>query len=351
MAPDYRCERCGYETNRKSSLTNHQNRKTSCIKNEKSDYKCKFCHKGFKNNRNLKIHEEISCRKKKKNIKEENTEAGSSSINNTINITNNINNITVHNHITIYGYELPKRSDGSQIEMCSYHEPNLEYVPREIIKRLPNSHDNLRIIFNTIYFYLTHPENRTIGHYNSKDKTCEVIVHGKKERAPIEQVADNSAQQMKTATEITIKTTEDEETILKLQKCRTFLTRALNTGNEKYLVIKIMRLEIEHYDKNRIIEELDPDEIPPKANTKESILWQTQKARDDMQRRFDEKTATMTRDEIGNFGTGALGVLYEFDKLLKKINESSDIIDIPKAEKDLDHIKGKVEFNLNAMAP
>jgi len=84
---NYICYRCGYETNKKSNIMNHYNKKKICkvvlenisiedclLKlNEKELFICQYCNKEFQKKYNLTRHK-ISCQEKYvKNLEEENS--------------------------------------------------------------------------------------------------------------------------------------------------------------------------------------------------------------------------------------------------------------------------------------
>lgn len=132
----YECMRCGYNTDKRSSITNHMNRKLKCPKKldsfnytdkeiydlsllkkcdrQESDLKCKFCNKNYCNKVFLEKHIKDFCKNKNndtannKNIEINNITQQNCDItnNNSCDITNNIQNTIIENQ-NIYVFNLP----------------------------------------------------------------------------------------------------------------------------------------------------------------------------------------------------------------------------------------------------
>ena len=205
---EYLCHRCGYNTNKRSNIIQHLNRKNICkpiladisikdiqkhynfeiqqvIKNEskmnpneskmnpneskietEQKYKCNYCNKCYSTNSNMRKHEK-TCKKKQetealvisqndKIIKmekeiEELKNKSTTTNNNTTNTTNTNNNTINNIHINNYGEENLKhlRSKDFRDIICSMYNA----VPQLIEK---------------IHFDPEHPENQNIKYTNKK---------------------------------------------------------------------------------------------------------------------------------------------------------------------------------------
>jgi uncharacterized C2H2 Zn-finger protein len=207
----YQCERCGWNTTRKSTYDNHMNRKTSCIKDKyveeknvtkKSDiksaiiYSCKGCFKQLQTKKYLLKHQLIcnginalKCPKcdimfnnrqnkyyHMKNIKCTTSNILQNSNSPIINIymtdnsitNNNINNGTINN-----------------IKICNFQEEDFSYIYEndnnlEYLLSLVDGLDDGYVdkIVKAMYRHPDHPENQTLVYPNVRSNFFQIVEDG-----------------------------------------------------------------------------------------------------------------------------------------------------------------------------
>ena len=209
----YRCETCGFETNKKSTYQSHINRKYKCepmtnedknvnvneqnnkineqnnkineqnnkINEQKNKYECIKCNKSYSCKQSLERHSKVCtsvhslqcpiCKKEfayqqlkyyhMKNVKCEpvvSQNIQNQTINNNCNVTNNntINN-NYHIHLNAFGSE------------------NIDYLlEANVLQDLINSGNTIRTIIEQIHFNNEHPENWNMCVRNLRSKHAEI---------------------------------------------------------------------------------------------------------------------------------------------------------------------------------
>lgn len=382
----YKCELCGYEADHKSAFDRHKNKKVPCTINEDSKHKCSFCEKKFKTKRNLKRHEENTCPKQKeqaakeglmKHLVEKLSEKydleqivkKDPNINNSSTISNsqihshnttttsqsyNTDN-SVTNNITVYGYPLPVRSDGSPVQLNSFRSPNLDYVPQDVSILLPLEGNHLAQTIEKIYFNPLHPENHSIGHYDSKQKTCKVRTRDGFDFELIDDITIVVVQHLKTVCDATTKLVEMHPKIKSsLEKIFSTIDKAIHPQNEFYGVRNTLTLKVKGCDTNGIpTEKIDPDEIPPPSGTIAYDLWKVERAqseiRTQLENRLDRIRDTSAVEDL-KWNVGMVrGTIHHLDKLKDNIRDAPNVSAARKISDQVEAIKSSAGVYLDLL--
>lgn len=154
----YKCKICGYETQYKSNLNKHINKKLSCKPSIEKPmiYNCRYCNKTFEH-RQSKYRHQRECSYKMNNdileLRDEIKELKKmidKNPKNTINIEN-VENMNIEIVINNYGYE------------------NIEYISNDYLSKLlelPLS--AIKRLVKCIHFNKNHPENQNLKITNKK---------------------------------------------------------------------------------------------------------------------------------------------------------------------------------------
>lgn len=183
----YFCKRCGYNTERKSSLKNHFLKSNTCkpkvsdirccdmlkilnkndmdffktLDTERLCYICHNCYKEFSHKTNLTRHLKNNCKAVKEKCEDTRLQGNINITNNTDNSTNNTNNGSIHN------------GDNNNIVINCFGNENIDYLnnPKVIDKLLTGTiYECLTNIIRQKHFNKKHPENNNIKIRSAKDK-------------------------------------------------------------------------------------------------------------------------------------------------------------------------------------
>lgn len=349
----HRCDRCGYETKRLDMLRRHQNTPTQCDRNVDSTYECEFCNKKFKLQKYVNQHVKKSCPKKQQ-AKEENATVNTTTTTTTIS-TNNVhshNNThtdnSTHNHITVYGYPLPVRSDGTPVKLNSYHSPNLEYMPRDVSILLPLEGNHLAKTIERLYFNPLHPENHSIGHLDQKEKTCKVYTKDGFEIERLDDITIVIIRHLKSVYDSTKELVEMDPAIKSaLEKIFDTISKAVRPQNEFYDIRDTFAIRAKKFDSEGIPDiKFDPDKIPPPSDTLDFDLWYLDRAHTEITERLDNivfgAKHDFTDDQEWNIKMGR-GIIYQLVVLRKEIEGAPTLDAAHKLRKRVDILRSSAE--------
>lgn len=182
----YKCEVCGWQTDRKQNYNRHLNRKTICTPLEKKresvlnkvEYKCTKCCKVFSRKYNLERHEaictgEIVEKKEEEfnsdNLKDLLKQVDTKKLKDSIESGGiNIYNINNYNNIT------------NNININSYYNTNAEHLSEtDFINCLMQSSGSVRTLLDITHFNPENPENHNVCITNINSKY--LFVHNGKD--------------------------------------------------------------------------------------------------------------------------------------------------------------------------
>ena len=255
---------------------------------------------------------------------------------------------STHNNITVYGYPLPIRSDGTPVQLNSYHAPNLDYMPQEVSILLPLAGNHLAKTIEKIYFNPLHPENHTIGHYNQKENTCKVYTSDGFEIEKIDNITIVIIRHLKSIYDSSKKLVEmDPEIKQTLEKIFDTIGKAVRPQNEFYDIRDAISIKTKKYDNDGIPKiEINPDEIPPPNDSIEYELWHLDRVKEEITTRLEDFIGTVTTDINSDQEWNmkmTRGLIYQLVLLRAEMEKAGTAANAHKLSEKIDTIKSSAD--------
>ena len=158
MTMQYSCTNCLYITTRYSNLLRHRNKKKACYNGK---FQCDICQKKLTTNFNLKRHK-ISCKSKKKKLKNEIKQPNDNQQPNNANSHNQQPNNTNSPNQQPNNANSPNNKIIKNINNFGWE--NISYLQNEkILQTLINEPEKyIELFIQNIHFHPNHPENHNI---------------------------------------------------------------------------------------------------------------------------------------------------------------------------------------------